>query len=246
MISTDIETTKELPVGLQFLKDLFELELENKSQHFKLLEQKTNLVYLDSIGFCMIILYRYSTCYYGCKQGKHILENYSGRSYNLIRSSLLLIESGFYDESLNLIRSLGEIGNTIHLFNLKPNIMKDWFKLDGNKHYSKFKPSSVRKQIELAESGSPIPMSKEKYSELSSLSTHLSPQTTSNVHSEDGIPRVGGLPQSNGLDNALSELVQLSFHVTRDFSRLFGHKENFDLILKKLENLISNLDKVGN
>jgi len=71
---------------------------------------------LDALARSLEALYLISTCSSGCRGGDHLYEYLAGRCYNLGCAAFSLIRLGYYDESLNHVRSLGEIANLQSLF----------------------------------------------------------------------------------------------------------------------------------
>ena len=47
-------------------------------------------------------LERLSTCFWGCKNPEHIIENLTGKSVSYFRASFNLLITGHYDESLSV------------------------------------------------------------------------------------------------------------------------------------------------
>src|SRR5436190_18244380 len=66
---------------------------------------------LELLGWALAALYEVGTCNQKCWGGPHLLESLCVRVYNLGVSAYLLMVRGFYDEALNLVRSIGEVGN---------------------------------------------------------------------------------------------------------------------------------------
>ena len=86
-------------------------------------EQATEIA---MIGTALSALYQAATCHRKCSSGPHILEALSGRTYNLGASAYLLIIRGYYDEALNLVRSIGEISNLIALSAVDKDGLREW------------------------------------------------------------------------------------------------------------------------
>lgn len=156
------------------------------------------------IGTALSVLYQAATCHRKCYQGPHIFEALCGRAYNLGVSAYLLALSGFYDESSNLIRSVGEIGNIISLAATDKDALQRWLESDRDTRIMEFSPAKVRKAIE-AKRGVVI-ADADWYSDFCERFTHPTPGTKPNMHNESGRGFVGGVYQSLGLSNTLDPL----------------------------------------
>jgi len=98
----------------------------------------------ELIGTALNALYQAATCHRKCHGGPHILEALSGRLYNLGSSAFLLANRGFYDESLNLVRSMGEISNLISMSVIDKTAIKKWIASDKKTRLKEFGPVHVR------------------------------------------------------------------------------------------------------
>lgn len=70
----------------------------------------------EHLGTVLSLLERAACCWWGCRQGDHAVESLVGRVYGLACGSYRLMQAGRYDESLLLIRALGEAANLLTLF----------------------------------------------------------------------------------------------------------------------------------
>lgn len=131
-----------------------------------------------------------SSCYWSCLGGDHRLEYLAGRLVSSTRASLCLLRRGFYDESFNLTRSIGEIANLLFLFAQHKPSYERWIALDEVVRRKEFTPVRVRLAIEAK--GLPIPINEERYSALSEVATHVSPQTRPNAFGANQRPKSGG------------------------------------------------------
>jgi hypothetical protein len=146
-----------------------------------------------------------SSCYWCCLGGDHRLEYLAGRLVGSARASMGLLRRGFYDESLNLTRSLGEIANLLFLFAQDRSAYERWVALDETLRRREFSPVRVRLAIEAK--GLPIPIDEQRYSSLSEVATHVSPLTRPNAHSPDQRPSSGGYFNLASSMAALNELA---------------------------------------
>jgi hypothetical protein len=101
----------------------------------------------DLIGTALSALFQAATCHRGCNHGPHIFEAVCGRAYNLGASAYLLATSGFYDESANLIRGIGEIGNLVSLSVSDKASFRRWLESDDDTRRREFTPAKVRKAV---------------------------------------------------------------------------------------------------
>ena len=75
-------------------------------------------------------------------------------------------------------------------------------------------------------------MDDETYKNLCSLSTHITPDTIPNMHSEDNRPRVGGFNQPEGLRTAMSLLHQTLLCVTLGLCKFLGDESAFEQLVR--------------
>ncbi len=192
-------------------------------------EQPTEL---NMIGTALSALYQAATCHRKCYGGPHILEALSGRTYNLGVSAYILIVRGFYDEALNLIRSIGEISNLIALSVVDKNGIREWLSSDKKTRLKKFSPAQVRRTLE--SQGRDLLLADEDwYSRFCGTYTHVTPDTKPNMHNDAGLPYVGGVYQEAGLQNSLGELATVLGVVALMVSKYVG-----------LEDLIGELSSI--
>ena len=67
-----------------------------------------------------------------------VLHVLSGRVYNHGCSALILLDSAYYDEALNLCRSIAEIANLLSLFDGNPLEFKKWVNASKRDRINKF------------------------------------------------------------------------------------------------------------
>jgi hypothetical protein len=187
--------------------------------HFKMIRQLTARVERTTathliihagararIGTYLAALYEIGTCNRKCFGDAHILESLCGRSYNLGCSAYLLIERGFYDEALNLVRSLGEIANLVILSMAPGNMIQQWIKADRKTRIREFGPAKVREKLKKA-GLQDVMVGEDWYQEYCEKFTHPTPQTNPNMHNDLNRGVVGAVFQEDGLTRGLNELA---------------------------------------
>ena len=138
-----MKTRVNIPSGLGHLKILAALEaITLRESSNNLAESKTDR---RMIGTAMSALYQAATCHRKCHGGPHVLEALCGRMYNLAAGAYILALRGFYDEALNLTRSIGEVSNLIALSVVDKKALREWLSSDKKTRLRKFSPSEVRK-----------------------------------------------------------------------------------------------------
>jgi hypothetical protein len=160
---------------------------------------------LESIGIVLFLLESYATCIWDCKGGDHILERLVGRTVSSSRASLRLLQFGFYDESLSIIRNIGEIANLILLFSIDNSAFDHWMSLSQDQSSQIFKPSEVRKRLQPL--GKVAQINGQRYGILCKIGTHPSPNTVPQRHSLSGKSTLGGYYQAQGALLAMNELA---------------------------------------
>ena len=190
---------------------------------------------LSLVGVCLSILYQAATCHRKCHGGNHVLESLCGRTYNLAAAALELTFSGYYDEALNLTRSIGEISNLVSLSVVDKDALKDWLTLDTKARIRKFSPAAVRGMLEAKPDGKELMYAdKDWYSHFCESYTHATPETRPNAHGSTA--QVGGLYKDRGMGIALCELTTVLAFVAIIVCRYFQFD---DLSLELKEHLDS-------
>lgn len=181
------------------------------------------------IGTSLSALYQAGTCHRKCHGGPHIFEALCGRTYNLGVGAYLLAQRGFYDEALNLTRSIGEVANLIALSVVDKEALKQWLNSDKKTRLKMFSPSAIRKALEHQELKLVL-ATDDWYSRFCESYTHVTPQTKPNMHNTYGRAHVGGVYQEQGLDAALGELATVLTSVAMIVCRYFKFSDLFDEI----------------
>ena len=135
----------DIPEGFEHLKmlDISGAKTRNDSRP----KLKKSSLDLRLLGTCLSALYQAATCYRKCHAQGHVLEALAGRAYNLTAAAYTLITLGYYDEALNLTRSISEIANLISLSVVDKQALRDWLNADKNTRLKKFSPAKVRERL---------------------------------------------------------------------------------------------------
>ena len=212
----------------------------NGSQHIEALRKLRNLTEsitlskfsehqseLSLIGTSLSALYDAGTCRRQCHGGGHILESLCGRAYNLSAAALDLMASGYYDEALNLIRSIGELSNLLIMSIFDKAALAAWLSSDTKTRIQKFSPAAIRRILEASPEGNSLMYAnKDWYSHFCETYTHVTPDTAPNHHGEQAI--VGGLFQQQGVLKVLEELTHIVTPIAMVICRYFNFGDLLD------------------
>jgi hypothetical protein len=196
-----------IPEGLDFIKLLHEIE-ENcgKVTDEQLLAMGVRAPEtLKNLGTVLLALDGLASCLWGCKGDDHTIEYIAGRACSSAKAALRLLRSGYYDEALLIIRSIGEITNLLLLFLADKDSLVEWKSADKVKRQQNYRPVKVRHK--LAELSVPLLVDERRYSELSEVAAHVTPQTKPQLHNLLGVPTIGGHFQLIGALVTLNELA---------------------------------------
>ena len=198
----------------------------------------------EMIGRCVGLLDAFSSCAWKCSEGDHILERLVVRANNSARGAVRLGLMGFYDESLTLVRSVGEIANLLSLFSERRELFERWKTLDERMRRREFSPVEVRKALEQV--GTPIRVSTSAYGELSSRAVHVNPGTSPQTFDAQGRPKGASYYQDAGLMVCLNELAQALTFVTYASAQLSHLEADYKKRLFKAgRDLILNTGSIG-
>jgi hypothetical protein len=151
---------------------------------------------------------------------------------------------GFYDESLTLTRSVGEIANLLSLFSERRELFDRWKTLDARMRWREFRPKMVR--LALEEVGTPIRVSTSAYGELSSRAVHVSPGTFPQTFDVRGRAKGAAYFQDAGLLVCLNELAQALTFVTYASAQLSHLEASYKKRLFMAgHDLIANTGSIG-
>ena len=136
-----------------------------------------------------------------------MVESLVGRVYGLACGTHRLMKDGRYDESLLLVRALGEVTNLLTLFATNAAALGDWRAADEKMQRRDFSPVKVRLSLENARV--PIPMEHSRYELLSGLTAHPTLLTKPGMHNPSGRSVLGGHVQIAGVVVVLNELAHI-------------------------------------
>ena len=125
---------------------------------------------------------------------------------------------GYYDESLALIRSIGEIGNLVNLFWSDSDKLREWIDSDERTRMNTFSPAGIRKMLE--SNGVMVPFEKNHYSFLCETAVHPVPHVAPNSYSDGAQPVLGLVFQQEGFELAFWNLLWATSVVCGPISKL--------------------------
>jgi hypothetical protein len=157
------------------------------------------------IGSTLSIMYRLACCAWGCGGGDHQVQWLAGRVVNQALGAHSLVRGGFYDESLALIRGVGEIANLLWLFNIDVPQLGKWQKASPKARLEGFSPASVRRKLEQTVYRD-VTITADRYRKLCEIGVHPMPGITPAHYTGTGRPMLGGMMQPVGVYVCLSEL----------------------------------------
>ena len=141
-------------------------------------------------------LYLFSCCHWGCHGKEHVLEHLAGKTVTNASVATRAMFHGYYDESLALIRNIGEIANLVNLFWFDSDKIRQWIDSDEKARRKKFTPSGIRKMLEKNETM--IPFENAHYSFLCETAVHPVPHVSPNTYGNSGQPVLGLVFQEKG------------------------------------------------
>jgi len=160
---------------------------------------------LEQLGQALNTLSGAAGCRWGCAKGDHLIEYLLGRAASNGHAAYRLFAHGFYDESMALARSIGELANLLLLFGQDSSSFSNWRLAPRRERLAKFSPMKVRAQLEQLHS--PLGIDRDRYAALCEVGVHATPDTKPNLHSPDRRPRLGAYFQLPGALVALNELA---------------------------------------
>lgn len=186
---------------------------------------------LALIGTCLNVLYQAATCHRKCHSSGHVLERLCGRGYNLACGAYQLSTFGLYDESLNLVRGLGELTNLVTLSAVDPPKIQEWISSGQKKRIREFSPVKVRLMLE-AKGYENICADEAWYRKMSESYSHITPQTEPNMHGGAGF--IGGKYEEAGVKETLGALLYVLTYLAMYICRYFQYDDLFESISKQL------------
>ncbi|HXA69638.1 MAG TPA: hypothetical protein VNW24_04255 [Stellaceae bacterium] len=196
----------DYPVGVHFLQRVWEREDECQRTTDQLVHKlEANAPQtLAELGTLLSLLDRMASCAWGCAGGSHEIERLVGRCTNLARAAIRLLRSAFYDEALNLVRSLGEITNLLTYFVVAPGAFDRWILADRKQRKEYFGPGPVRTGIRKVLGK--VPMDDDHYRRLCESVTHPTPTLVPQAYTHADRPILANIVQPAGVLIVLYEL----------------------------------------
>lgn len=217
---------KEIPSGINHIEFLSQKNSTNrKNSEIILKTQKEDLNVLD---ISLEALYIVATCHRKCHGGRHILEVLAARIYNLSCASYSLLCIGYYDEALNLVRSVGEVGNLLALSVHNKTKFAEWLESDKRQRIREFSPAKVR---DLLKDSELVLMNEDQYSSLCESYTHITPSTSPNNFNKESKNVCGGIVQEKGLSEALEQLTNIVAMIALLYCKYFKLNDIFDRLV---------------
>jgi hypothetical protein len=220
----------EIPSALDHIKMLSRINRVNRTASEKILQAHADD--LRILGTALNAIYQAATCHRKCWNTGHVLEMMGARIYNLACAAYSLISIGFYDEALNLTRSIGEIANLISLSTTDKVRFREWLESSKTDRIKRFSPARVR---ELLSKGGMVLMDAKWYGELCEDYTHITPKAAPNFHEELKRSIAGGIVQEAGIERALKQLTPIVGMVALLYCRYFQFDDLFGELTKWAE-----------
>jgi hypothetical protein len=200
-------TKKSFPPGDTFLRlvQTFERRAEHTTRRY-IPKAGTKLPRCyAATGVALALLDTAASCGWGCRGGDHRAEFFVARAVSTSYAALRLIRAAYYDESLSLVRAVGEVANAIALFVADTSKFDRWKSLSESDRRKEF--SAVKVRLALEKVWPFVPISEERYRALSGFSIHTGPNSLPQAHNSAAqamtVPRF----QEAGLAMALNELA---------------------------------------
>jgi hypothetical protein len=199
------DRTASLPRGDDYFETLLRLEADCEAataEYLRGAEEKAPETWAR-LGTSLALLDALSSCHWGCRGGDHAVEYLLGRTVGSVRATLRLARAGLYDESLNALRTAGEIVNLLTLFQSDPALLDRWRTASPRERYQLARPTDVQRR--LAGMGrEESSLNSEKYDLLSRIA-HGNTSDAPQSHNPIGLPLTAGIFQEAGLLVALNE-----------------------------------------
>ena len=190
---------------------------------------KTNRII---IGTCLNVRDQAGTCHRKCHGRGHLLEGLCGRAYRPGYAANQLALIGLYDESLSLVRSLGELTNLIMLGVFYPPKIQEWVKADRKTRLDKFGLATCGV---CWKTKGHVCATDDWYKELSEEYTHVTPDTKPNFHG--GASIIGGQFKKEGAAKCFEELMYVLSMLSMIICKYFKFDDLLDEITSKVRGL---------
>ena len=214
----------EVPTGLAHIDMIARFNQCNRVLTQSLLQAHRDD--LDLLGRALHVLYLAATCHRKCWGGGHVMEFMAGRVYNLACGAYSLICIAYYDEALNLTRSIGEAANLVALFHMDEHAFGKWVNATKRERIRDFGPAKVRTRLK--SEGGVLLMDDDQYAELCETYTHPTPGAAPNQHNDMQRAICGGIVQGEGLRDSLNALVGMVAAIALFYAKLFRFDDLFE------------------
>ena len=197
----------QIPEGADFLRAVlqFTARCERSTDEYLASESTQDSIRThEHLGTLLSLLDRASSCWWGCRGGDHTVEQLVGRCCSYGMGAFGLARSGFYDESIALARTIGEITNLAVLFATDTTVLQEWKTPDDRTRREKYSPVAVRRALEAKHF--PVPVDQYRYGQLSAKAVHLIPSIPTQMYNTDCHAKTGGYFQEVGLLFCLAEI----------------------------------------
>lgn len=197
----------QIPEGTDFLLGVlqFTARCERLTDEYLASESTQDAIRThEHLGTLLSLLDRASSCWWGCRGGDHTAEHLVGRCCSYGMGAFGLARSGFYDESIALARTIGEITNLAVLFATDATVLPEWQTADDRTRRDKYSPVAVRRMLE--GKNFPVPVDHYRYGQLSAKAVHLTPNIPTQMYNTDRHAKTGGYFQAVGLLFCLAEI----------------------------------------
>lgn len=198
----------KFPIGTEFL-DLQERALDQAAEateQFSRTSGQKLPASVQGLGTVLSLMYRAACCAWGCSGGDHQLEWLVGRVVNQGTAAYRLICAASYDESLMLIRGIGEVANLLWLVQASPPELQAWAASSRRERLTNYGPVAVRRKLEQLQQMGP-PIDEARYQKLCEVGTHPVPNLPPSHFTGSGRPVLSGLVQPVGIYVCVTELA---------------------------------------
>lgn len=236
----------EFTLGLDFLADIRIAEERCANETWKSLPQTGRQVplCLSALGDLLSLIYRAATCNWGCAGPDHTVNHLAARIATTASASLRCLAAGYYDESLALTRSVGELANLLVLFVRVPAEFDAWINANKRERLERFSPFKVRIALETIAVKPPI--NHERYSALTESGVHATTTMVPQSHNPMRRAVLGHLFQLPGAIVALTELAIATGVAGHQVSRLLKLptpiRDDFDKVLRAVVEALPAID----
>ena len=179
---------------------------------------------------------RMASCFGGCRGGDHCAEYLTGRAVSSCTSAMLLMENGYYDEALSIIRSLGELANLMSVFAADKNEFRRWKSINERQRRSAFAPVKIRLWLEKHDGI--MVVDEERYRFLSSYSIHASPNNIPQAHNAQAAGSIAPTFEVAGFLLCLNELARAMAFIGVFAPRLCAVPPAIEQALQEVNRLI--------